>query len=205
MHITDLHFAYDDSSRIFQGFNLNISSRLAFLQGRSGCGKTTLLKLITGNLNAQSGNIKKLFEGGSCLILQEDALFPWLSGLENIKRILGLSEPKIIAHGMYPYVHSFIHQKACTMSFGQRRLVELFRAIMYEPALLCLDEPFNYLDQGSRKFVADILFSDDFLPVETQIIMTTHYHSDIAELGASQYSLFRFDQSMPYASLEKIK
>jgi ABC-type molybdenum transport system ATPase subunit/photorepair protein PhrA len=91
------------------------------------------------------------------------------------------------------------------MSYGQRRLIELFRAILLKPSLLCLDEPFNYLDEGSRQFVSKILFSPQYLEDIARIVMTTHYESDFLNVRGIEYSLYHFNGKFPYAQLEKRK
>jgi ABC-type molybdenum transport system ATPase subunit/photorepair protein PhrA len=60
------------------------------------------------------------------------------------------------------------------MSYGQRRIIEIFRAILYKPNLLCLDEPYNFIDPQNRKIINELLlFSKDSLS-NTRIILTTH-------------------------------
>jgi ABC-type multidrug transport system ATPase subunit len=99
---------------------------------------------------------------------------------------------------MYPLVAAFLHRKAYQLSYGQRRKIELFRATLLAPPLLCLDEPFNFLDPHSRIEIAYLL-RDAILP-HTRIVMTTHLDDDIRLLAPRQ---FAFDDRQP-ARLQEV-
>jgi NitT/TauT family transport system ATP-binding protein len=202
MQIKDLHFAYDNLS-LFESFDFKSDHNFIIIQGFSGCGKSTLLKLITNNLEPNKIQILTTFNK-KCLILQEDALFPWLDGFQNIMRFVDVSLEDIKNHALYNHIESFISKRAFEMSFGQRRLIELLRAILYKPDLLCLDEPFNYLDHISRVIVSNILFKDGFASKNNRIIMTTHYSSDIEELIDVSFELFKFPEQSPFNKLLKV-
>jgi ABC-type multidrug transport system ATPase subunit len=208
MKIEDLSFTYESKTTVFKNFYFEAEDKYVFFQGLSGCGKSTLLKLLTDNLIPDTGSINFSDSVGikKCLILQEDALFPWLSGMQNLTALLdGITPSQVEKSIMYDYTKGFIHKKAYQMSFGQRRLIELFRAILLKPTFLCLDEPFNYLDEKSRRMVSEILFNEDSFKETKQIVMTTHYYSDITDIVGIDYSFFYFNGLMPYEKLEKRK
>lgn len=193
--VQNLSFSYQQRL-IYEHFDLHLAGGLVTLKGPSGCGKTTLLKLLSGNLAADAGQVD--FPERSTLVLQEDALFPWLTGLENIRKITGIEESTIRLHPLYDYLRSFIGQKAFQMSYGQRRMVELFRALLYQPRLLCLDEPFNFLDIQARRVMADLLKTAVAVSGQTDIIMSTHYQEDLMDEGAGVYY---FDGLFPVTRL----
>ncbi len=93
MRIKGLCFSYN-SFTIFEDFELYSDANLLFINGPNGCGKTTLLKLISGNLQPDSFEEMPDNEN-SCMILQEDALFPWLTGKDNILKILKIKLVKV--------------------------------------------------------------------------------------------------------------
>lgn len=194
--IEGLYFSYQQL-QVFADFGISSRSRVVVLKGPSGCGKTTLLKLISRVL-APDRVSRFDVEEQSCFIVQEDSLLPWLSGIDNIRDILGISSGKITTHPMFPIVESFIGQKAHTMSYGQRRSVEIFRAVLYRPRLLCLDEPLNFLDPSRRKAVVEFLKAPDL--AGTRIILSTHHGDDLATLEAETYL---FDGDFPVRRLEK--
>jgi NitT/TauT family transport system ATP-binding protein len=153
--IEGLSYAYK-GLEIFRDFSLQADSKTIILRGPSGCGKTTLLKLLSGNLIADKAK-KMPPTDNSCLVLQEDSLFPWLTGTENICVMTRMKTNQFVNHPMYELIASFVDRKACQMSYGQRRLVELFRAIVFRPRYLYIDEPFNFLDEKRMGLVIPYL------------------------------------------------
>jgi len=196
MRIEGLCFAYDDF-RVFWDFSFESQARVIALRGPTGCGKTTLLKLLSGVLRPAS---VKRFEAstGSCLILQEDSLLPWLSGTNNLTKILRIPIHSAETNPMYELIAGHVHKKACAMSYGQRRLIELFRAVVYRPKLLCLDEPFNFLDPQTRQAVKEYLNGSALR--ETRIVLSTHHEDDLNGLEAEK---FTFDGNFPISALRK--
>lgn len=134
------------------------------LLGRSGCGKTTLLRLIAGLERPRAGHIAiadqtltgdNIFippeQRGVGLMFQDYALFPHLSALENARFGLksGASHDPMalltrvgLAHAARRYPH--------TLSAGEQQRVALVRALVSEPSVLLMDEPFSNLDAGTR-------------------------------------------------------
>ena len=198
MEIRNLSFSYG-SKEVFKGLSLSSDSKFIVLKGPSGCGKTTLLKLISGNL--QPGSYDKMPDyENTCMIIQEDALLPWISGLKNIVKISKVSKEEVIKHPMFQHVEPFIHQKACNMSYGQRRLIELLRALLRKPDLLCLDEPFNFLDPVSRQKVTSLLSPDGADLQGTTVLMSTHYNEDMSDFSPDT---FFFDGLLPVRTLRE--
>ncbi len=180
INVHDLTFAYKNK-KIFQNLDLSSKENFLIIKGPSGCGKTTLLKLLTDNLTASENSKVVHSETKKSLVLQEDALFPWMTGMENITKIVAVSEDEIRKHPLYKKISPFIMQYAYQMSYGQRRMVELFRVLLFKPTFLCLDEPFNFLDPTNRKFMIDYILKE-VVPYTT-VVMTTHYSEDTTGLN----------------------
>ncbi len=166
----DLTFGYAENV-VFEHLSFQVTSRMVALQGPSGSGKTTLLKLINGDLAPASGAVE--YEGRSAiLILQDDSLLPWLTGTANIGisrtfRASRINDPAILAS-----MSEFAGKRAHQMSFGQRRYLEIVRALGSESDILLLDEPLNFLDVGRRAVVIKELLRQ---AENRRIIMSTHY------------------------------
>lgn len=146
------------------------SGELICLIGTSGCGKTTLLRIIAGLEKQTSGQILldgKLIEATSQergMVFQEPRLFPWLTLEENVgfgikgrlnKRIL-----HTVVHDLLEMVGLSDFAKAMPnqLSGGMAQRVAIARALAADPLMLLLDEPFAALDAQTRtKLQTDFL------------------------------------------------
>jgi ABC-type multidrug transport system ATPase subunit len=190
-----LYFGYSDSL-LFDNFSLRSCSRILVFKGPSGSGKTTLLKLLSGWLTPNCPAVLPPQQGSS-LMLQDDALFPWLSGRANITRFIQLDAGEIEAHPLYPVVSEFIDRRAYAMSFGQRRSVELFRTFLLKPDIMYLDEPFNYLDDNKANRFIEFLTQTE---ISKLIVVTTHRNDTALDAVADT---FYFTGLLPYHSIQR--
>ncbi|MBN8707226.1 MAG: ATP-binding cassette domain-containing protein [Bacteroidetes bacterium] len=194
MQITGLTFSYE-KFLVFDDFNFESSEPIIAFKGPSGCGKTTLLKIISQNLTPEKKSVVQ-YSKSTYFVIQEDSLFPWLTGEENILKFLDTDKKKIQSQKLFPFVESFLFKKASEMSYGQRRMIELFRALIFKPDLLLLDEPFNFMDKKSRcVFTSEII---SLLESRTKVILTSHYNEDISDLKPTVYY---FNNSFPVREL----
>ena len=160
--------------------------------GPSGSGKTSLLKLISGLLKYDDGeikfqnkNIKNNFKDIT-LVQQNVALMPWLNVYQNIA--LGMTENTKCLHnevttiiediGLNGYTYFYPYQ----LSGGMLQRVAIARALLFKPRLLLLDEPFAALDNLSREIVANELTSIIKKKFVT-VIMVTHSIEEAALLS----------------------
>jgi len=194
--LNQLSFCYG-TSPIFNNLSIAASARLTVLRGPSGCGKTTLLKLCMGILQPSSGSITPEHKK-PVFISQEDALFPWLTGMQNIQNVAGFSAEQVKTSPLYPRIQGFLERRAHQMSFGQRRLIEVARALLVKPDLLCLDEPFNFIDPPSRALIQEVLMEPPPHLRDVTILVSSHYDSDFAAPGITTIS---FDGTLPVKNL----
>ena len=152
--------------------------------GSSGCGKSTLLNILADLDIPSSGTIKKDKDLKIGYMLQDDALFPWLSILDNA--LLGLNITNSLTEKNINYVkhllktyglEDFIYKYPDQLSGGMKKRVALIRTLATKPDILLLDEPFSALDYQSRLAVADDVYRIIKNEKKTAI-MITH---DIAE------------------------
>jgi NitT/TauT family transport system ATP-binding protein len=171
--VHEMSFSYGGTA-IFEDLSFDLGSSLTSLQGPSGCGKTTLLKLLNGDLTPSTGFVDRNFKS-SVLILQEDALLPWLSGDDNLALSASFSYSKIHNSRIVDGIRDYSGRLAHTLSFGQRRYIELVRALGSDAAILFFDEPLNFLDRSKRQAIIDeMILQSGSRP----IITTTHYIED---------------------------
>ncbi|MFK0665584.1 molybdenum ABC transporter ATP-binding protein [Aeromonas salmonicida] len=170
LHRHPLHL---DARREFGPFTLDCTLTLELegilgLFGPSGCGKSTLLRILAG-LDRQSED-RLLWRGRECaaqlpearrigLVFQDSRLFPHLTVLGNLqlaaRKGRGRWQPEALAARLG--FADLLAQPAHGLSGGQRQRVALGRALLAEPDLLLLDEPFSALDSRSRIHQAHVL------------------------------------------------
>lgn len=165
------------------------------LIGRSGCGKTTLLKLAAGLLTPQSGQV--LFQGSGVanpsakmgFVFQSPTLLPWLPVLDNVLLPLALHGDVTATDREHARrllgqtgLHGFEARSPTTLSGGQQSRVALARALVTSPELLLMDEPFAALDAITR---AEL--QQDLLNLcqsqSTSVLFVTHDIDEAVYLG----------------------
>ena len=172
---------------IYDKFDLDIPrGELISVFGPNGCGKSTLINIIAGLILPDAGEI--LFDGqtideitfGYVFQNYREALFPWLRAVDNIDyplKLKGLARrerqdriERLVAKlgikidlGKYPY----------QMSGGQQQLVSILRAVVVEPEILFLDEPFSALDYEMTLFMREQL-QRLFVETGTTILLVSH-------------------------------
>jgi NitT/TauT family transport system ATP-binding protein len=134
------------------------------LLGPSGCGKTTLLKMVAGLLKPDEGSITIAGDivntprRDACMVFQNFGLLPWRSASDNVAFPLELdgvskSERNDRAKHYLDLVGlgSFLNHYPHELSGGMQQRVGIARAMMREPFLILMDEPFGALDAQSRE------------------------------------------------------
>jgi osmoprotectant transport system ATP-binding protein len=156
---------------VLRGFDLSIRrGETVALVGRSGAGKSTVLKLINGLLVPDAGEVRvggratgqwNVFELRRHVgyVLQEVGLFPHMSVRDNVAivtRLLGWSTDRIenLTRELLDLVglpsHAYAHRQPHELSGGQRQRVGVARALAADPPILLMDEPFGALDPITR-------------------------------------------------------
>jgi len=142
--------------------------RLTVMIGPSGCGKSTLIRLLAGFERPTSGTIsvggKSVTEPGRdrLVLFQETALFPWMTAYDNIMfgpraRAEGGTDARKRAELLLDKVGlgAFRRKYPTQLSGGMQRRAELARAMINEPKVMILDEPFRGLDAMTKKLMQE--------------------------------------------------
>ena len=139
---------------VLRELNLNIKKdKIIVILGRSGCGKTTLLRLIAGLESISQGEIKFKEQAKIGFVFQEARLMPFLNVYENIVFALKKQEiepAKIDSLISMIGLSDFKFAAVSQLSGGMSSRVSLARVLAYEANLILMDEPFAALDAFTR-------------------------------------------------------
>lgn len=145
-------------------FNVNKEEFVGII-GPSGCGKSSILNIISNLDTKYKGRINVNKNIKIAYMLQEDALFPWLTILENV--LLGLKIKKQLTKENKDYtimllkkygLYEFRNKYPKELSGGMKQRVALIRTLAVKPDILLLDEPFSALDYQTRLKVSDDVY-----------------------------------------------
>ena len=163
--------------------------------GPTGCGKSTVLNAVAGLLTPASGGITidgvpvKGVQKSVGYLFQQDALLPWKTALQNVElglRFRGMAAKEreerarawLAKVGLSGFEHRYPHQ----LSGGQRKRVQMAQALIVEPKVILMDEPFSALDIHTRHLMQNELlrlWQED----RRSVVLITHDLEEAIALG----------------------
>ena len=189
LKLENIKFAYKNTA-VIEDFNLSVDEgSFTTLLGSSGCGKTTILRLISGFLNPDSGTIKINGEIQNNvlpnrrkvgMVFQDYALFPHLTVEQNLFYGLNLTKRskeqkmqneqivKTTAENLD--IQNLLKRFPSELSGGQQQRVALGRSLVLKPKILLMDEPLSSLDTNLRLKVRE-----ELKEIQTRLKITTVY------------------------------
>jgi NitT/TauT family transport system ATP-binding protein len=209
IELSDVVMRYGGDTLALDRTNLRIEERdFVALVGPSGCGKSTILKLVGGLLRPTSGavlvagrEVGALTPNGAPvrvgLAFQNPTMLPWLTIRENVMIPLKIVEPfrrdyARKKHGEFAERAEALLEQVGLKGFGDKRpwqlsggmlqRASLCRALVHEPQLLLLDEPFGALDQFTREELWDIM-QQLWITKRPTVLLVTHDLREAAYLA----------------------
>lgn len=186
---------FGDALRVLDDINLEVQKgEMVCILGPSGCGKSTLLRIVAGFDHPSAGSVtigEQAVTGPGAdhiFVFQHNGLLPWMTVRENVQ--LGLRQlkdkvqkKKLVTDIMEMvelegFEEHFPHQ----LSGGMQRRAELARALVVNPDILFMDEPFSGLDFLTHmKMREEVVNMHEFMPRTT--LMVTHDIDDALIMG----------------------
>ncbi|MFQ5852277.1 MAG: ABC transporter ATP-binding protein [Candidatus Binatia bacterium] len=173
--------------QVFDGISLEVRpSEFICLVGPSGCGKTTFLRILNGLIPYNSGEIfldgKAVIKPGvdKGFVFQDSSLLPWRTVTDNI--ILGLEiqgvDKRIAREKAQEYIalvglNGFENNYPYELSGGMQQRVNLARALIVDPEILLMDEPFASLDAQTREIMQAELLKM-WIQAKKTVVFVTH-------------------------------
>ncbi len=177
-----------DHLTVLRDFSATFAAgKITCIMGRSGCGKTTLLRILLGLEAADSGKIVGVPTRCSA-VFQENRLCDEFSAIENVK----IAAPRRTLEEIKKTLSSLLldgeaqEKPVSELSGGMRRRVAIARALLAEGELLLMDEPFKGLDEGTRDAV--IAYVKEAVAGRT-VILVTHDEEEAKALDAPVLSM----------------
>ncbi|MGG7214670.1 ABC transporter ATP-binding protein [Clostridium nigeriense] len=174
-NVTKSYEVNNEKHIVLKNISLNINTNdITVILGESGCGKTTLLRLIANIENVSSGEIKFIRDNKEVkpkvgFVFQESRLMPWLNVCENIafndiknktimkglKNIVNFKKDETDNYQVDIYLRmmkleKFKNSYPYELSGGMAQRVSIARALYFDPDVLLMDEPFSALDYFTR-------------------------------------------------------
>ena len=189
IELKNIHKTYTVDDRplpVLKGIDLHIpENSITVILGRSGCGKTTLLRLIGELEQPDAGKIQFDADHKTAFVFQEPRLMPWLNVWDNV--VFGLKKQKpdnkfiqdiIDTVGLKGFKKAYPHQ----LSGGMQQRTAIARALAYGPSFIMMDEPFAALDHFTRNQM-----QKELLKLQqnsgTSILFVTHSIDEALLLG----------------------
>ena len=182
MLINNINFKYG-SNEIYNNFNIEFQQgKINCIIGESGCGKTTLLNYISEKLYYENKRIAYVF--------QEDNLIPWKNIYVNLKIVAkkyfekSILEKEINNALVKVRLEKYKYFYPRELSGGMRQRINFARALIGNPEVILMDEPFKSLDIKSKNNMIELIKNTD-----STIILVTHDINEILMLADVVYYL----------------
>jgi NitT/TauT family transport system ATP-binding protein len=185
-----------DGGYVYRNFDLDLQDgEFVSIFGPNGCGKSTLINMISGMTPMDSGTVlfngKPIAKTKLSYVFQNyrDALFPWMRSISNIQyplRLLNLdrkSRDRRVEALLAEFdVRIDLHRNPYELSGGQQQTISILRALITDPEVLFLDEPFSALDYEMTLFMRERL-QHVFMKRRNTMIFVSHDLEEAVQLA----------------------
>lgn len=177
--------------KVLRGINLVFkANKVTGLLGRNGCGKSCLLKIITGQLNPQSKHLKyqekvltDLYKVKGLLnYAPQHELHPKSIRLKTLLKLYGIEAAYFF--DQYPFLEALYYEKMGHLSGGERRLLDVFLVLEADTKFTILDEPFMHI---MPKYIDLVKARIKALTIRKGILITDHLYENVLDIADPLY------------------
>lgn len=199
--VQNISYKYPQGEIVLDAASLQVDTgELLGLVGPSGCGKSTLLHCITGLIDVDAGDIcidgtsmnsVKPHKRGIGIMMQDQPLYEHLTVEQNISfppQTHGKKATSVSELMKQLELSELAKRKVAKCSGGERRRVALARAVILQPRILLLDEPFISIDpslRGSMKQYIKSLHTE----IQSSTIIVSHHHEELESICTRTLSM----------------
>ena len=192
LKIKDIYKSFSNT-RVLHGisFSINKGKALGFL-GRNGAGKTTVIRILMGLFDADSGEIMlngspfKAYQHSIGYLPEERGLYPKQKVIEQLiyfGKLKGMNKESAKDSSIYWLeklgVLEYRDKKLDTLSKGNQQKVQIAQTLLGDPDIIVLDEPFSGLDPVNSQILKDII--NELIQEEKMVIFSSHQMSYVEE------------------------
>lgn len=189
IQLKNISKSYGDK-QVLQNINLTLHpGEITYLMGASGIGKTTLVNILAGTLQADSGEI--IWPDNNrhvSVVFQEDRLLEWETALTNVLFVTNSKNQKLLYAKqllIQAGLADSINKKVAELSGGMKRRVSICRALIAQSNLLILDEPFKGLDNETKLAIMNMVKQH----LRKYMLCVTHDASELEFMGGKLITL----------------
>lgn len=167
--INKTYHNHNEDIQALNNINLYIQEKgMIFIVGQSGCGKTSLLHIISGKDNDFTGHIER---DGKIEVVEQDILL--MESMKVIDNLLIVNNNRQLIDEWLEKFHmkEFVHQKVKKLSVGQKKRIQIIRSLLVESDYLICDEPTASLDYENAEIIMEILQT---ISQDKSVIIVTH-------------------------------
>lgn len=189
-------------SRVLDGLDIDLrGGEMVCLLGRNGAGKTTLLRILSGLLRPNAGEIlldgepldfsKSRARQSVGLVMHQPFLYEHLTGLENLRLYArlygtGLDEKQLASRLARVGLGKAARRPVRSYSRGMKQRLTLTRALLHDPKILLMDEPYTGLDLPGSALLNSLLLEEQ---VRGRVILATTHELNYAHQVARQFDM----------------
>lgn len=188
LEFKDVHYCYPTGPEVLHGISFELKrNSFTLIVGESGSGKSTVLGLASGLSKPSRGQIDAPLR--TRMVFQSGALLPWRTAAENValglydRKISNTEKTKSIKEALSELgLGDFLSARPRDLSGGQRQRVGIARALVADPEILLLDEPFSALDAETTQHLIETV-EELYLKKNMTMLMVSHSIEDAVMLA----------------------